>query len=371
MKRFYILISLPLLWSCANLDYDISNGIDNEFTLFSEEISVPIADIGPLSPKQLLGDTDLGSALGGLFKEDGDGYLVAEKEETICSNPVYLLYLGSLDPTKPMDANIDDFNGNPGASTEGPAGIGLIPAIQDFSLFATNPLTEGMSVSGKLTLSTLPTEVFDKVPVDAGAKDFELFHKTFDSQNIIDAFSLVNMVLHLPASLLEKDPLSGFSSIELGYRYKAQLALGSDFPNTIPIPINDVDLPIGQYRVKDVLLSTEVSNEIPVTLVLESVDVMVKETDDEGNEKTVVSNNVIITPGLTVASGCSGAPVVSPLAIRIKAKEGTLPDIAGLQLNLFVKTPTGEGDKRLNMNQSIRFNNLRATVSGGITFQGL
>ena len=51
--------------------------------------------------------------------------------------------------------------------------------------------------------------------------------------------------------------------------------------------------------------------------------------------------------------------------------EGTIPDIAGLQLNLSVKAPTGEGDKRLNMNQSIRFNNLRATVTGGITFQSL
>ncbi|MBO4634215.1 MAG: hypothetical protein J5669_02450, partial [Bacteroidales bacterium] len=144
-----------------------------------------------------------------------------------------------------------------------------------------------------------------------------------------------------------------------------------DFPAQIPIPINDLDLPIGQYRVKDILLSTDVSNEIPITFVLDSVDVMVKETDENGNEKTVVCDDVSITPGLTIASGCTGAPVVSPLAISIKAQKGTIPDIAGLQLNLSVKAPTGLGDKRVNMNQSIRFNNIRATVSGGITVQGL
>ena len=372
MKQLLILTSVLLLWSCANMDYDISRGIDTECTLFMDEVSLPIADIGPLSPKQLLGDVDLGNTLGGLFKEDENGYLVVEKEETVYSNPVLLLYYMSIaNPLQPLDVNIDSFTGNPGASVEGPAGIGFTPALQEFSIYAANPLTEGMSISGKVTLSTICSEVFDKVSVAAESQNFELFRKELEGQSIIDACSMENMVLHLPASFLEKDPLSGFSSISLGYRYKAQLALGTDFPNSIPIPVNDLDLQLGQYKVKEVLLSTEVSNEIPITLVLESVDVMVKEKDDEGNEKTVVCEDVSITPGLTIASGCSGAPMLSPLAITIKAREGTIPDIAGLQLNLSVKAPTGEGDKRLNMNQSISFNKLRATVSGGITIQGL
>ena len=374
MKALYNIImmsALPLMWSCANMDYDISNGIDNEYTLFTEEVSMPIADIGPISPKQLLGDTDLGSTLGNLLKESEDGYLVVEKEETIYSNPILLLYMGTLDPTQPQDVSIDDFVGHPGAVTESPANIGFIPASQDFSIYAVNPLTEGIAVSGKVTLSTLSSKEFKKVPVAAESKDFELFRTSIDGQSIIDDCSLENMVIHLPASLLEKDPLIGWSSIELGYRYKAHLAFGNDLPMQIPIPINDLDLPIGQYRVKDILLSTDVSNEIPITFVLDSVDVMVKETDEDGNEKTVVCDDVSITPGLTIASGCSGAPVVSPLAISIKAQNGTIPDITGLQLNLSIKAPTGAGDRRINMNQSIRFNNIRATVSGGITVQGL
>lgn len=370
LNHILMFMFLPLMWSCANMDYDISNGIDNEYTLFTDEVSMPIADIGPISPKQLLGDTDLGSTLGDLLKESEEGYLVVEKEETIYNNPILLLYMGALDPTQPQDVSIDDFVGHPGTVTESPADLGFIPASQDFSLYAVNPLTEGIAVSGKVTLSTLSQE-FEKVPVAAESKDFELFRTSIDGQSIIDECSLENMVIHLPASLLEKDPLGGWSSVVLGYRYKAHLAFGNDFPAQIPIPVNDLDLPIGQYRVKDILLSTDVSNEIPITFVLDSVDVMVKETDEEGNEKTVVCDDVNITSGLTIASGCSRAPVVSPLAISIKAQNGTIPDIAGLQLNLSVKAPTGVGDKRINMNQSIRFNNIRATVSGGITVQGL
>lgn len=373
MKAFYLCASALLCAiACSPQDaYDISRGIDGEMTLFTDEVSLPLADIGPLSPKQLLGDVDLGSTLGGLFKEDGEGYLVVEKEETLYNNPVLLLFMGVTDPTQPLDIHIDDFTGYPGAAAESPANLGLTPAMQAFSLYAANPLTEGIAVSGKVTLSTLCSETFDKVHVAAESNDFELYHKELDGQGIIDACSLENMTLHLPASFLEKDPLGGFSSITLGYRYKAYLAFGTDLPMQIPIPVNDLDLPLGQYQVKEAVLSTEVSNEIPITLVLESVEVQVKETDEEGNVKTVVCEDVSITPGLTIASGCNGAPVVSPLAIRIKAQEGTIPDIAGLQLNLSVKAPTGEGDKRLNMNQSLRFNNLRATVSGGITIQGL
>ena len=59
------------------------------------------------------------------------------------------------------------------------------------------------------------------------------------------------------------------------------------------------------------------------------------------------------------------------MEIVIKAQTGTIPDISGLRLTFSVKAPTGAGDKRLNMQQSIRFNNIRATVSGGITIQGL
>ncbi|MBQ9195306.1 MAG: hypothetical protein IJ152_06640, partial [Bacteroidales bacterium] len=125
--------------------------------------------------------------------------------------------------------------------------------------------------------------------------------------------------------------------------------------------------PLGKYKVKEARIRAEVSNEIPLTLVLENVAVMTRETDEEGNEQVVVCEDVSVTSNITVSSGSSGAPAVSPIEIVIKADEGTIPDIAGLRLSLSVKAPVGVSDHRLNMNQAVSFNHVRATVYGGIT----
>lgn len=378
MRHKYLTPLLLLLAvACSQEAYDLSRGIDREVTLFTDQVSMPVADIGPLSPKQLLEKADIGSMLETFFKEDEEGYLVAQNEETVYSNPVLLLQMGMAHPSQPTDVDIPDFSGKPGEPTEGPSGMGLMPALQVFTLYAVNPLTEEMGVSGKLTISakaedenpekTLFTKEFNHAGVTAKSENFELYRATLEGMaDVMDECKLENLILHLPASIQEKDPLGGWSSISLGYRYKAYLEMGVDFPMPIPIPINNLKLPLGQFKVKDVLLLTEVSNEIPITLVLESVDVMTSDT--EGN--SVECEDVSITPGVTIASGCTGAPVITPLAVTIRAKEGTIPDITGLQLNLSLKAPAGAGDKRLNMNQTITFNHLRVKVSGGITIQG-
>lgn len=378
MRHKYLTPLLLLLAvACSQEAYDLSRGIDREVTLFTDQVSMPVAGIGPLSPKQLLEKADIGSMLENFFKEDEEGYLVAQNEETVYSNPVLLLQMGMAHPSQPTDVDIPDFSGKPGEPTEGPSGMGLMPALQVFTLYTVNPLTEEMGVSGKLTISakaedenpekTLFTKEFNHAGVTAKSENFELYRATLEGgADVMDECKLENLILHLPASIQEKDPLGGWSSISLGYRYKAYLEMGVDFPMPIPIPINNLKLPLGQFKVKDVLLLTEVSNEIPITLVLESVDVMTSDT--EGN--SVECEDVSITPGVTIASGCTGAPVITPLAVTIRAKEGTIPDITGLQLNLSLKAPAGAGDKRLNMKQTITFNHLRVKVSGGITIQG-
>ena len=116
----------------------------------------------------------------------------------------------------------------------------------------------------------------------------------------------------------------------------------------------------------------DVSNEIPISLELASVKVLVKQMSEKGREVLVPSEDVTVTPGLKVNSGRSGNPVISPLEIVIQAKEGTtIPDISGLELELKIMAPDGDGDKRINMNQSVSFNNIRAKVSGGITIPNL
>ncbi len=51
MKKIpFVLFSLGLLVACkGKMDYDISEGINREMTLFEDEITVPIGSIGPIT----------------------------------------------------------------------------------------------------------------------------------------------------------------------------------------------------------------------------------------------------------------------------------------------------------------------------------
>ena len=384
MNRVPLLFCAILLFfaaACSQEAYDISSGIDKEITLFTDEVSVPLGDVGPLTPKALLDKSGLGDMLKNLVKEDEEGYMVIEEEGQIYSNPVMLVAFFLPDQTQPADLPVNDYSGNLGSMASALASLGLSPSPQVFSLLAGNPLTEEIAVSGRLTLSssledestaeTIVSQEFSRAKVAATTPNCEILRVERTGGKAFYDIRLDNLIFHLPGSMLEKDPAGGFGGFSLAYKYKSYLALTSDFPESIPFDISDLDLPLAQYKVKEARIRTDVSSEIPVTLEVASIGVLVKKTDEDGNESTVVSDNVSVSPGLRIASGRSGNPVVSPLEIVIKTQEGTIPDISGLRLSFSIKAPAGTGDNRLNLNQAISFNNLRATVSGGITFQGL
>ena len=371
MKHLSVLLVLPLLWSCANMDYDVSKGIDNEYTLFSDEISLPVGNVGPVSMGILLDGTGYLETISDYVKEDEDGFLVIEKEDQLYQNLVIVLSMMMGDPTIPFDFPAGSCSTSIETMASAITGIGISLAQQSLSLYAANPLTEDISVSGKLTLKSeataetpatvIASEEFSQVGVSAGADKGSVRQVVRSDEKAFYGCELENLTLHLPGSVTEKDPSGGLSVISLEFKYKSFLSLGKEFSIPISYTIDDMDLQLGQYKVKEATIRTEVSNEIPLTLTIDSVDVMV------GDE---VYENVTITQGLVIASGSKGHPAVSPLEIVVRAKEGTIPDIGGLKLNFTLGPPTGEGDARLGLRQNVYFNNLRATVSGGITIQG-
>ncbi len=374
IRHFFIISLLTAFSACQHSEYDTSRGIDKEITVFTDQVSLPLGDIGPLTPKSLLGN-GLPDMIKSFIQEDEQGYLVCQATGPLSSNYVAMISMGLPDPSSPADFSIPDNTGEIDANAGMLGALGFAVSPQIFTLQANNPLTEGVCVSGKLTIlgeedKTLATEEFSKVPMEASTSN-EVFRLEKTDEDTFTKFKVENTVLHLPASILEKDPLNGFGSFSLDYQYKAYIYLSADFP----MPLNfDVDLnaPLGQFKVQEARICTEVSNEIPLSLEVSSVMILVKQLDEEGKESLVPYEDVSVTPGLTVASGCSGNPVISPLEMVIKAKEGTtIPDIAGLELELKLLAPAGVADKRINLNQSVSFNNLRATVSGGITIPSL
>lgn len=302
------------------MDYDISSGIDKEMTLFTDQVSLPLGDVGPLTPKSLLDKSGFGDMLKSFVKEDNEGYLVVEEEGPVYSNPVMLIALFLPDKTKPTDLPVNDFSGNLGTTASILANFGFSPSQQVFSLLAGNPLTEEISVSGRVTLSSSPedespaetivSQEFSRAKVAATAQDSEILRVERPGGKAFYDIQLDKLVLHLPGSMLEKDPSGGLGSFSLAYRYKSYLALTSDFPESIPFDINDINLPLAQYKVKEARIRTDVSSEIPLTLEVASVEVLVKQSDEEGVESTVASEDVSVTPGLRINSGCSGSHVV-------------------------------------------------------------
>lgn len=368
--------------ACANGAYDLSRGVDREITLFTDEVSIPLGDVGPLTPQSFLDKAGMGDMIQAFAGQDEDGYLVVEQEESFfTSNPVLSISYFLPDPTQPIDLPADDYAGDLGSTGLILTALGLSLSPQVFSLRAGNPITDGIAVSGKLTLTSEPegsvpaetilSQEFSKARVGATTAAGEILRVECSDAQAFYGCRLENLMLHLPGSLVEKDPNLGFSSFSLSYHYRAYLSITGDFLEGLTFDLNDLNIPLAKYQVKEARIRTEVSSEIPITLEIGSVEALVKQTDEEGKESVVVSEDVSVSPNLRIDSGSSGNPVVSPLEIVIKAQTGTIPDISGLRLTFSVKAPTGAGDKRLNMQQSIRFNNIRATVSGGITIQGL
>ena len=372
--RPIILLLLLVFPACQHSEYDTSRGIDKEITLFTDQVSLPLGDIGPISPKQLLGD-GLPDMIKNFVQEDEQGYLVLQTKGSVSSSFVMMVSTGLPDPAVAADFSLPDYTGEIDSNAKLLAAMGFAVSPQVFILQAKNPLTEDISVSGKLTIlgeeeKNLATEEFSKVPVKASSSS-EVFRLEKSDGDNFTKFKVDNTALHLPASILEKDPMNGLGSFLMDYQYKAYIYLGTDFPTPLSFDVN-VNAPLGQFKVQEARICTEVSNEIPLSLELSSVKLLVKQTDEEGKESLVPYEDVSVTPGLTIASGCSGNPVISPLEIVIKAKEGTvIPDFSGLELELKLLAPAGVADKRINLNQSVSFNNLRATVSGGITISSL
>lgn len=377
MRKFLIVITAMTLVACMHEEYDTTRGIDTEVTLFTDEVSLPVGDVGPVSMGILLDKSGFRNTIKELIGEDDDGYLMAEASGEVFSNFVMLLSMMSTNPSQPLSVPIADFSGSLDSKTESLSGMGFDLPLQRLSLSLNNPLTEEIKVSGKLSVSsaaqgdapaqTILSEEFSGKAVPASSPQTEILTAERSGSKVFSSFVLKDMVLQLPADLLSKDPYGGFGAIQLKYNYRTYVSFRDGISISLGYDIKDLDLPLGQFKVKEARICTEVSSEIPVTLVIDEAQALVKQTDEEGNESIVPAEDISITPGLTIASGTSGNPVETPLEIVVTAGDGTIPDLCGISVKFSIKSPTGDGDKRIGMNQNLYLNNIRAVVSGGIT----
>ena len=107
--RYYLWLGLALVAACSRPEYDISDGVNTEVTLFQDELSVPIGGLGPFtfgSVFELLDEVEgIGPLISEFFKVAPDGSVYVEEKGNIFKISAYELENRLDDPAVPQSWN--------------------------------------------------------------------------------------------------------------------------------------------------------------------------------------------------------------------------------------------------------------------------
>ena len=73
---------------------------------------------------------------------------------------------------------------------------------------------------------------------------------------------------------------------------------------------------------------------------------------------------------MKIAGGTMDAPAVTPVTLEIKAQEGYIPDITGVEIVLTIKASDGMGNVPLSSKMALSVKSASVTLRGGITLFG-
>ena len=381
MKRFFILIcSLLALVACSDKDYDVSQGVSKEITLFEDEISAPVGSLGPVTIGSTLSGLSMIEGIGGLvaqyIKADDEGNLVLEDSGDIFRQNVYEIEKNMGDVSAPQTWNAGYQSGFIGGMAAALGFMGLKVNNQQLTVTATNPLFVDVHASCGATYGCMgtdgyfsaPIEVLDNVNIEKG-KTVEVASVAIP-ENItspLTAITFSNLAMDLPAN-----PVSNLYSrtgnlfFAFTYNYKCGIATGE----TLNMPVNDlstgrINLEIGKYRLKKCQVKVSIENTIPLAVSVNNIRVL--KPRESKNEEAVVNEDIVISSGITVAGGSIENPSTTDITLSIEALSGTIPDIPELMLNLNLAAQPGMGNVPLSAKQGLYIKSSSVKLTGGIT----
>lgn len=175
---------------------------------------------------------------------------------------------------------------------------------------------------------------------------------------------------------IEAKVLQNFYTLDLGvkndvttdYDMNAPLEFGKDFSIVYKDTINGWSEDIENFEMKEVEISLNAVNRIPLNLTLSATAI-----DTEGNE---MSDVVVTTEGF-IAAGDMEKPNTKTLVFNLRKNDGTrIKNLDGLILRLDGKAfhqensdQTGNewNSKTLNANQTLKLDDLKLRIKGGVT----
>jgi hypothetical protein len=362
------ILALLLVCGCTHKEYDAPEGVNREMTLFGEEISIPVGSVGPITVEDLISSNPtISSLINQLMKEDSQGNMYAECEEEFFKQNAFELSYKIPDISQPYHWELEDQY----ASISSPASLlkmfGFKFPKQYLAVTLRNPLRASIKLNGlsRAEAGNYVKEIkFEDFLIPSGYSATTIAEFTIPDNimDMIDAVQFKKITLDLPANVPGISREGDAAQFVLKYRHTSQMAVGSTFSFSSELPLNNLNLNIGKYKLRKGTLSFNLESSLPFDITIKSVKVM--------NEKSEVNPNIVVTPDITLPGGTLEKPSVTPVNVTIEATEGAIPDIKSIRIAFAIKSAEGAGTTPLNSNMGISFKSASATLRGGVTIFG-
>lgn len=371
MRNTFLLLpvlALLLVCGCTHKEYDAPGGVNREVTLFGEEISIPVGNIGPITVKELLnGNATIASLVDQMMQEGSDGTLYAKTEDTFFSKNAFELSYKIPDRTQPYSWQLGTVSGYVSSPASMLGYLGFKFPGQKLTLTLKNPLMASIMLNGTAQLSAggyTAEKKFEDYEVKSSysARTLAEFVLPEDAIDIIDRIALVGAVLDLPANIPDVARTGESAAFKLTYKYESKIGPGPAFAFSTELPLNNLNLKIGQYKLHSGTLSFDLENSLPFDITVDGIKVK--------DEKGAVNPDIVFSSGIKIAGGTLAKPGVTPVTLSVEATDGTIPDIQSLALQFTIKCAEGAGGTPLSTRMGLSVKSASATLRGGVTLFG-
>ena len=374
-------LCLLMVAACENKLYDTEDGLNREMTLFEEEISVPIGNAGPFILDLALQNKTVGALLGSAISTEEDGTIISKSSDQFFKLSAYEIIAKTKDVSQPFSYPVDDKSFTPSGVANLLQTFGFNAVDQHLKVFVNNPLNTPYSLGGKLHVVCQDTKryvyVYDQsfpleeitIPRSRSAVtllDLELPDSVLFTPSTLE---LKDWCFNLPAEMDKEIRSSSATEFLFDTQFNCHIAAGTDAE--IPLAMFGMskmsfkfELPLASYKFKEVEASFVLENTFPMQVTLSDIQLMTGKTPK-------VDENLLVSPGvLVIKGGSTEEPGTTPITLNIKALEGAIPDITGIQVELSIKSAPGYADTRLSVKQGVNVKSASATLRGGITIGG-
>jgi hypothetical protein len=188
-------------------------------------------------------------------------------------------------------------------------------------------------------------------------------------QNSPSQLGIENGTLNLPGNMMEKIYSSSSADFVYSMEYTSHIAVGETL--NLPLAMFGLDklsfnfsLPIHAYEFREVEVKLDLENTLPFEVTLSNVQLMT-------GEKPAVDENLQVYPEtLVIQGGSLEKPGVTPITVKLKALEGTVPDITGVKAQLGIDVGRGLAGTVLSLKEGVSVKSASATLRGGVTLGG-